>query len=167
MQIRPFVGVATLVSVSAGLVGCGGGAPPKPRESVAASAPIAPPATLPATPPAIVKNDAAFVRQSAPKAVAAGAKHTVSVTMRNTSNVTWTHEAGYKLGSQPQDTQVWGLQRVVLPKPVAPGEEATFDFTITAPLRPGTYRFGWRMVQDTVAWFGSPSAVVSVRVKRK
>jgi hypothetical protein len=115
----------------------------------------------------MVSNDAAFVRQKAPKTLAAGAKHTVSVTMRNTSNVIWTHEAGYKLGSQPQDTQVWGLQRVVLPKPVAPGEEATFDFTITAPSRPGTYKFGWRMVQDTVAWFGLASPAVSVRVKHK
>jgi len=167
VQVRRFVVVATLVSVSAGLMGCGRGEPPKPRESVEASAPIAPTATLPAAPPAIVSNHATFVRQSAPKTLAAGARHAVSVTMRNTSGITWTHEAGYKLGSQPQDTQVWGVQRAVLPKPVAPGEEVRFDFTITAPSRPGTYKFGWRMVQDTVAWFGPPSPVVAVRVKQK
>ena len=47
---------------------------------------------------------------------------------------------------------------------VAPDQEATFHFTITAPEISGPYEFQWRMVQETVEWFGeaSPSVIVTV-----
>ena len=43
---------------------------------------------------------------------------------------------------------------------VAPGEEYTFTWTVTAPSTPGSYRFCRRMVQEGVAWFGEISDTV-------
>jgi hypothetical protein len=85
-----------------------------------------------------------------------GKSYAVSVTMQNTSGITWTAGQLFRLGSQdPQDNTIWGLGRVELPGPVAPGQQVTFNFTVTAPANPGTYNFRWRMVQDGVQWFGS------------
>jgi hypothetical protein len=73
--------------------------------------------------------------------------------MRNTGNTTWTSANQFRLGSQnPQDNNTWGVQRVALAGPVAPGADASFTFTITAPSAPGNYNFQWRMVEDTVEW---------------
>ena len=47
---------------------------------------------------------------------------------------------------------------------MAPGGEATLNFTVTAPSTPGTYNFQRRMVHECVTWFGdlSPNVAVSV-----
>jgi hypothetical protein len=95
----------------------------------------------------------------------AGVAYAVSVTMRNDGSETWTDGALYRLGSQnPQDNYTWEVNRVALPRPVAPGEEVTFNFTVTAPSTNGTYNFQWRMVQDGVEWFGDASPNVLVNV---
>jgi hypothetical protein len=47
---------------------------------------------------------------------------------------------------------------------VAPGSQATFAFTVTAPTRPGNYAFQWHMVQDMVEWFGDSTTNVPVAV---
>jgi len=87
-----------------------------------------------------------------------GQTATVSVTMRNNGTTIWTRANGFKLGSQnPQDSTTWGLIRVLLPTgvSVAPGQQRTFTFTITAPSTAGTYNFRWRMVKEFVHWFGA------------
>jgi YD repeat-containing protein len=98
--------------------------------------------------------------------MAAGGSYSVSVTMKNTGSTPWTAPRLYRLGSQsPQDNFTWGMSRVYLTSDVLPGANATFNFSVIAPLgmpaRPsgggGThYAFQWRMVQDGVAWFGDP-----------
>jgi hypothetical protein len=57
------------------------------------------------------------------------------------------------------------MNRVALGATVAPGQERTVTWTVTAPLTPGTYNFQWRMLQEFVAWFGatSPNIVVNVQ----
>jgi RHS repeat-associated protein len=61
----------------------------------------------------------------------------------------------YRLGSQnPQDNVTWGLGRVELGSTVAPGGQAVFGFTVTAPTTPGTYAFSWGMVREGLYWFG-------------
>jgi hypothetical protein len=83
---------------------------------------------------------------------------TVSVTMKNTGVNTWTNAAGYSLGSQnPQDTLIWGLNRVLLPgtASIDLGESYTFTFDIRSPSTPGTYSSDWKMVQDPVEWLGA------------
>jgi hypothetical protein len=49
-------------------------------------------------------------------------------------------------------------------QPVAPGGQATFVFTVTAPATAGNHVFRWRMVQDAVEWFGDYTPTVVVRV---
>jgi alkylated DNA repair dioxygenase AlkB len=113
-------------------------------------------------------KSSAFVSQSVPTSMIAGQSYTVSVTMKNTGTTTWTSAGyGYNLGSQtPQDNQTWGTHRAYLPSTatVAPGNEYTYSFTVTAPSAAGTYNFQWRTVHDGVEWFGaySDNVVVSV-----
>jgi hypothetical protein len=113
-------------------------------------------------------DDAAFVSQSGvPTTMSPGQTASVSVTMRNTGSAHWSEAQGYHLGSwNPQDNLTWGLNRAFLPDgaSVAPGEEVTFRFSITAPGSVGTRDFQWRMVHDGVQWFGGLTQNVSITV---
>src|SRR5437899_1321124 len=146
--------------------------------SATTSATVAPPPTPMPTPtptptPSPSTNSARFISQSVPTNMSAGSTYPVSVTMRNTGGTTWTAAHLYRLGSQsPQDNSNWGMARVYLTNDIAPGAEVTFNFTVVAPPgvqcggrgRNGThYGFQWRMVQDSVEWFGDPSAATDVR----
>jgi hypothetical protein len=130
---------------------CGGSAPPPP-----------PP------PPAGGTLAAAYVSQVVPTSVAAGARFTAQVTMRNTGTATWTAGSAVRLGSQsPQDNLTWGLGRVDLPPgvEVAPGARHTFTFEARAPSTAGTRAFQWRMLREGVTWFGAVTPVVSITVR--
>jgi hypothetical protein len=97
----------------------------------------------------------------------AGATQTVSITLKNTGATTWTRRGGYHLGSQnPGDNLIWGGRRVYLDpsERVAPQQTKTFTFTIRAPITPGTHNFQWRMVRETVMWFGDQTPNLVVRV---
>ncbi len=112
-------------------------------------------------------NDARFVGQTVPSHILPGASADVTVTMRNTGSSTWDPGAQFFLGSQsPENNWTWGLARAVLDHPVPPDQDATFRFSITAPEIPGPYEFQWRMVQETVEWFGEASPRVTVTVGR-
>ena len=110
-------------------------------------------------------NNAAFVSQNMPAQMNPGQSASVSVTMSNNGTTTWA--AGtYSLQSQnPAGNTTWGLSRVNVASPVAPGSSATFTFNITAPAA-GTYNFQWRMAQDGVGAFGSLSTNVAVVVSQ-
>jgi RHS repeat-associated protein len=107
-----------------------------------------------AAPPALV-NDAQVVGMSAPARMVTGQGYKVAVTMKNTGTTTWTPGENYNLGSQnPEDNQLWGLSRVVVATPVAPGQQYTFNFPVTAPAA-GSYTMQWRMLRELVEWFGA------------
>lgn len=109
-------------------------------------------------------NDAAFVSQTIPTTMTAGQTYNISVVMSNTGTTTWS-PGTYKLGSQnPQDNTTWGFNRVNLPASVAPGGQATFNFTVTAPSTAGTYNCQWKMLQDSATYFGTASTNVAVTV---
>jgi hypothetical protein len=123
--------------------------------------------TPPPTP--VAGNKAQFVTQNVPSTMAAGQKYQVSVTMKNTGSTTWTAASNYRLGSQnPQDNKVWrgSSNRVNLGSSdsIAPGQEKRFDFTVTAPSAPGTYNFQWKMLRESVEWFGDFSSDFTVQV---
>ncbi len=110
-------------------------------------------------------NDATFVSQSVPNQMVAGQTYGVSVTMKNTGANTWAPAGYYNLGSQnPQDNATWRSPRVALMAPVTPNSNVTFNFNVTAPAAPGAYNFQWKMVQDTVEWFGAQTSNVVVTV---
>lgn len=100
-------------------------------------------------------QDAQFVSQSVPGQMSVGAMYVVNVKFRNAGTSTWRKSDQYKLGSQnPQDNGTWNVARVELASDVAPGQVASFDFSVKAPVSPGGYNFQWRMLQEGVAWFG-------------
>ena len=110
-------------------------------------------------------NDATFVSQSVPTSMTVGQSYSVSVTMNNSGTKTWTQADLHRLGSQnPENNTTWGLSRVNVPTTVAPGQNVTFYFTVTAPSTAGSYNFQWRMLQENVQWFGAytPNVVVNV-----
>jgi hypothetical protein len=110
-----------------------------------------------------------FFSQDVPKRLEAGEEILVTIRMKNTGTSTWTREAGFKLGSQnPQDNTLWtGGTRILLSRSdsIAPGQIKEFTFMISAPSKPGTYKFQWRMVKEGVHWFGhySHPTFISVR----
>jgi Ig-like domain from next to BRCA1 gene/Carbohydrate binding domain len=121
------------------------------------------------TPPPAITNNAQFVTQQVPGTMTAGQKYTVSVTMKNTGTSTWTAANNYRLGSQnPQDNKVWlgNTHRVCLNSvdSIAPGQQKAFTFTVTAPSTAGTYHFQWRMLRESVEWFGESSTNIDVKV---
>ncbi|MDD1653081.1 MAG: hypothetical protein LUQ64_00905, partial [Methanomicrobiales archaeon] len=71
----------------------------------------------------------------------------------------------------PQDNRIWlgTTNRVNLADgdAIAPGQEKTFTFTVTAPSSAGTYRFQWQMLREMVAWFGDKSPDTSIQVLPK
>jgi hypothetical protein len=96
---------------------------------------------------------------SAPATLSVGQSFSGSVTMTNTGNTTWTPGGLYRLGSQyAQDNTTWGTNRVLMSSNAAPNTSYTFTNTFTAPSTPGSYTFGWGMVQDGVQWFGGVCA---------
>jgi spore coat protein CotH/uncharacterized membrane protein len=116
---------------------------------------------------ATIANASLFVDQSVPTTMTAGQTYAVSVTFRNTGSTTWTEAGGYRLASQnPQDSMTWGMNRVALPpgSSIAPGQDATYTWSVTAPATPGTYDFQWQMRQSGVEFFGplTPDIVVTV-----
>jgi uncharacterized membrane protein len=111
--------------------------------------------------------NAAQIAQTVPSTMTAGQSHDVSVTMQNTGSSTWTAAGAYRLGSvNPSNNLTWGMSRVYLSgnDGIAPGQQKTFTWTITAPTTPGTYNFQWRMVQEGVAWFGAATENMVVEV---
>ena len=112
-------------------------------------------------------NDAQYVSQSVPATMTVGQTYPVSVSMINTGVNAWTATGQYRLGSQrPQDNSIWGTGRVSLSsgESIAHGTTKTFSFNVVAPASPGTYNFSWRMLQESVEWFGdyTPNVLVSV-----
>lgn len=126
--------------------------------------PAPPPPTQPPTP----VYDAQFIAQSVPTDMTGGQSYSVNVQMKNTGNTTWTAGESYNLGSyNPINNMRWGLTRVAVQGSVAPGQTATFYFTVTAPSSgsSGARSFQWQMVRDGYTWFGQASTNVSVYVE--
>ena len=113
--------------------------------------------TAPAPAPA-PGNGAQLIGVSAPSVMTQGQSYTVGVTMQNSGTTTWPAGSSYALGStNPQNNMVWGLNRVNLPGAVAPGQQTTLSFQVTAPAA-GSYNMGWGMAQEGVGWFGATSS---------
>jgi len=114
---------------------------------------------------AILVNGSSFVSQSVPSAMIVGETMSVNVTMNNAGTSTWTAADGHKLGSQnAQGNTTWGFNRVQLSQDVAPGDDVSFSFDVTAPSTAGTYEFQWKMLQESVQWFGATSTNVTINV---
>jgi hypothetical protein len=115
---------------------------------------------------------AAFVGDDVPASLAPGETRTITLTVRNLGAATWSEAAQHRLGAAPgcpaaavanalaftPASPGYSVSptdaRVALAASTAGGGDATFQFAVTAPVTPGDYVLGARMVQDGVAWFG-------------
>lgn len=135
-----------------------GGLASERSKAIAASGPAVPLAS---------GNNAGFVSQSVPASMTAGGVYNASVTLLNTGTTTWTAAAYYRLGSSnPQNNSTWGIGRVYLGanESVAPGQQKTFLFNVTAPASTGNYNFQWQLLQENAEWIGSPTPNRAVSV---
>jgi hypothetical protein len=97
----------------------------------------------------------------------AGQTYPVTVRMKNTGTTTWDAPDIFRLGSQnPQDNMTWGMNRVAMPagSSIAPGQEVTYSWIVTAPTTPNTYNFQWQMKKSGAEWFGALTTNVVVTV---
>lgn len=108
-----------------------------------------------------LKDQAGMVMQLIPGEVSSGDRFTGVIQMKNTGRATWGSAGGYYLA--PSVGGDWGVRRIELNKPVAPGETATFKAEFTAPETAGEYSFQWRM-RHKGAYFGQASPLVKLRV---
>ena len=111
-----------------------------------------------------VSTAAEFVSQQVPAIVPAGATVQVSVTFKNTTNVTWLPADGYVLAPLPIGDMTWGVTSVPLPAAVAAGDSATFEFDVVVPTTVGNYNFQWQMNLPAGTPFGLASPPTSVQV---
>ena len=113
-------------------------------------------------------NDAAYVSQTVPTTLDPGQTVSVSVTVKNTGTSTWTAAAGHNLGSQnAQGNTTWGTNRASSlggGESIAPNQNKTFTWNITAPTTPGVYNFQWKMLQEGVEWYGNQTSNVAITV---
>ncbi len=107
-------------------------------------------------------DNSAFVSYSnVPMTMKPNDKATVTVRMSNTGTTTWertvvrtttqasvtTTRTSFALRPVGHD---WGVGAVDVSGSVAPGAPRSFQFTITAPSKEGTYPFQWRMARETI-----------------
>jgi uncharacterized protein affecting Mg2+/Co2+ transport len=111
-------------------------------------------------------NNAQVISQSVPSTMIGGDTSAASITVKNTGGTTWAlNGAGVVLLSSqnPAKNSIWGTSGVGLPVMVAPGEQYSFKFNITAPATAGTYNFQWQMRTNSAS-FGDLSPNVGVYV---
>lgn len=110
--------------------------------------------------------DAAFVSQSVPTTVQAGATFEANVKWRNIGAQGWNGSGGLRLVSQnPAHNSTWGGDTVTpLGYSVAPNQQFDLTFTARAPQTNGAYNFQWQLHQDGFGFFGQSSTNLSITV---
>jgi hypothetical protein len=108
----------------------------------------------------VLQNNAACGTITVPSYVTPGQVFSGTISMVNSGTNPWLSDANsatpHRLGSQnPQDNATWGVSRVGLSANVPAGNTATFTTNFTAPTTEGDYAFSWKMVEETVQWFGA------------
>jgi len=93
-----------------------------------------------------------------------GETRTATVIVRNEGDAFWTAAANYRFGQKEyKDPVVFGAGRYLLNDSqddipmyggIFRGRVKTFQLTLRAPAKPGTYRTHWGMLQENVQWFG-------------
>jgi len=94
-----------------------------------------------------------YVSDTIPSEMLPGQSYEVSITFRN-RGVLWTEAKQIRLGAVG-DSDPFAPTRQLVVGEVGPGQTFTFDFTMTAPAAPGTYTTDWRMLRESVTWFGA------------
>ena len=175
---------AAVLLCACALAACGGR--PQPAGNTAGASPA--PAPKPGATPGPLPNNAFKAQITLPDAPAklrAGEKATVTVRVRNASDVQW-FARGAVVNTNPDNrfyvaagdrwlkadgqTLVTDMDgRYGIAHDLKPGEEEEVPLTVTAPKEPGDYVLEVDLVQEAVSWFsdkGSPTAKAKVTVVR-
>ncbi|MDO8586544.1 MAG: DUF5010 C-terminal domain-containing protein [Armatimonadota bacterium] len=100
-------------------------------------------------------NNAQYISDTIPNTMTAGQQYSVNVTMKNIGTTTWSYDGGYKLGGVGDSDPFADTRQLLnVGETVAPQAQRTFTFTMTAPTTPGQYTTDWRMLRESVEWFG-------------
>lgn len=78
-------------------------------------------------------NCATWISKKIPTTMTVGKPCPVTITFLNTGTATWSAAEDYLLGVQTPAGNQWGTGRAQLTANVAPGQQATFAFTVTPP----------------------------------
>jgi hypothetical protein len=116
--------------------------------------------TGPTDPPPTNGDDAAVIAHTLPAQMACRATASVSVTLRNGGQSTWTRDT-FRLGAVgDEDPFYTASTRVLLPDGVSvpPGGQHTFFFALRAPSSAGPRTSDWQMVHEGVHWFGATAS---------
>jgi glycosyltransferase involved in cell wall biosynthesis len=100
-----------------------------------------------------------------PEVMAAGKNEPVLIAIKNCSNRRLCPSSlfvrpanvllSYHWYTETREIYQWDNEREDLPRPLAPGEVASYFFSVRAPQEPGNYFFQPDLVEEHVAWFSS------------
>lgn len=103
----------------------------------------------------VVQNAATMISNTIPDVMAKGHIYPVTVTVRNDGQGGWHEGALYRLGGVGDSDPFAHTRYIITGNSVATGQIVSFTFMMKAPDAAGTYTTDWRMVQDSVEWFGA------------
>lgn len=135
------------------------------RVTDAVGASVVRPITLTVTEPT-APYDSQFISQTVAQTLPPNQPFSVNFKFLNTGTQMWDSTNGLRLRSQnPAGNPTWSggvlsLGQVVVP----PGRQLDVTLTAAAPRTPGIYNFQWQLYQDSVGFFGQPSANLSITV---
>jgi len=103
-----------------------------------------------------------IVSNDIPDTMNCGETKTVHVTLRN-RGVLWSEARQFRLGAVGDSDPFTTQTRSTISGEVEPSATYTFTFNLTAPMTPGAYTTDWRMLRESVTWFG-PTVSKSITV---
>jgi Putative Ig domain/Matrixin/Ig-like domain from next to BRCA1 gene len=110
--------------------------------------------------------DSQFISQTVASTLPPNQPFSVNFKFLNTGVQTWDGANGLRLRSQnPAGNTNWSggvlsLGQAVVP----PGRQLDATLSAVAPRMPGVYNFQWQLFQDSIGFFGQPSANVTITV---
>jgi PKD repeat protein len=100
-------------------------------------------------------NNATVVSDTIPSVMNASQSYPVNITMKNDGTTIWNETYSYRLGNWNIDAYEFNMSgRLYITGSVNPGSNYIFNFTMTAPPVNGTYTPQFRMLRESVEWFG-------------
>jgi len=112
---------------------------------------------------------AKFASQSVNQVMEAGTSQNVTVTFKLSNSATWgsnPNELVYvDTRMNPENNNVWGVNKIIMQQSTVEYNGAgVFQFTITAPKKPGIYNFQWQISSNgTLIGYPSPSTEITVK----
>ncbi len=109
-------------------------------------------------------HDSAIVWHNIPTRMQPGGTQTATVIVRNEGNAPWSEAAKFRFSQSDFDSVDFGHGRYLIDDSqddiltfggIFRGRAKTFQITLRAPSRAGTYLTHWGMLQENVEWFGA------------